>query len=546
MVKLASLINPKCILLEDTEEKQMPDKEFTVLEKGLEHLKAKIAALNKKAAKYKVPSLDIDIIKEEMVKAIHPDIKKMQMQQSIIMPLDKGLLADPKSWVMVKQYTVRIDGEAPHIDGYEFIARLEHTPEGNIIFTNPKSSVPNLPSEFKTMNQKCDVCNTNRDRHDTFVIKMTVDDPLRFPDKKAGDMLIVGRNCLARFMPGISIAGLILYTQMIENMQAEIKEAKEIDEMGGSMGGNSYYEDADFLLIFLSGVYLLTGRYISKKQAQADFDAGKNSESTLSRARHEMRPNLLMKNPEKSYPVYFRFKEDPAFLASAEKLASEFNAWVKTKDFDAMAAAKPDFADFFHNLKIVSGMEYLKGNHFGFFAALFQLFLRDKNDAEKKADAEKTMAALPPSPVKFDETLVKQRLRDVAKNAEIQRLTAGGMDEKAIKKAVRGKDWGWEVIVNKITEYEKTQTFGYGDSGIGYRINFRDDYGNDFLWFAGTTLDLKEGNKYIIDGTIVGYEPVNKYTNRPQTRINRVKVIKDYANPNKPPQAEPPTEQPVA
>jgi len=538
MIKLIDLLNPKTILLE-MEEKELPE-EFKVYDAGLQYLRDRVAAMNKKAAKYKVPSIDIDIVSEEMVKVIHPDLKKMQMSQPIIMPLDKGLLADPNSWVMVKQYTVRIDGEPPHIDGYEFVARLEHTAEGNFVYTNPKSSVKNLPPEFKTMNQKCDICNTNRDRNDTFVIKMTQDDPVRFPGKKAGDMLIVGRNCLARFLPGISIAGLIMFTKMIDNLKDDIKAASNMEENDGqSSGGGKYYEDPDHLLKFLVATYLHTGFYLSKKAAQANYEAGneQNSTSTLSRALGEMRPNLMHnKNPEKTYPIYFRLKDDPAFISSVEKMMKDFESWLPTKDWDAMAKAKPDFADFFHNLKLVAAQDYLRGNHFGFYSALFQLFIRDQKEAEKKDVAAKEIAALPPSPVTFNDTLIKKRLRDVAKESEVKRLHAGGLDDKAIKKEIKGKTWGWEVTCKKITEYEKTQTFGYGDAGLGYRIFFKDGFGNDFLWFASNNPGFNENGKYIIDGTITRFEAVNKYTNRPQTIINRVSIVKDYQNPEQPPQ----------
>jgi len=542
MVKLLDLVSPQVLVLE-TKDANLPE-EFKVRDVGLAFLKSRVDALNKKAAKYKVPPMAIRILKEEMVKEIHPDIKKMQMSQPVVFALDKAILDDPNSWVNVKEYTVRIEGKAPQVEGYEFVARLEHTPEGNFVYTNPNSSVSNLPAEFKSMNQRCDVCNTNRDRNDTFIIKMEQDDPKRFPTKKAGDLLIVGRNCLARFMPGISIASLVAYTKMIENLRDDISQAGEMDQdseggMGG--GGGKYYEDTDHLLKFLLATYLYTGTYISKKQANADAEIGKTTQSTLNRALEEMRPSPQVKNPEHRYPVYWRIHHDEEFLKKVEAFMEEFHAWLKTKDFDAMAKEKPDFADFFHNLKLVSGQEYLRGNHFGFYAALVQLFIRDKRDAEKKADAEKQMAALPASPVKFDATLEKKRLRDVAKETEVKRLAAGGMDEKAIKKAIRGKEWGWEVTVKKITEYEKTQTFGYGDSGIGYRISFRDDYGNDFLWFSSNADGFAENGKYIIDGTIVGYEAINKYTNRPQTRINRVRILKDFQNPTAPPQAEQPT-----
>jgi hypothetical protein len=555
MVKLLDLVNPKSLVCE-TEEKQLPE-DFKIRDRGLEFLKGRIELLNKKAAKYKVPPLTIKILKEEMVKDIHPDIKKMQMSQPMVMALDKGLLDDPNTWVLVKEYTVEIEGNPPQIEGYEFIARLEHTGAGNFIYTNPKSSVPNLPADFKTLNQRCDFCKTLRDRNDTFVVKMEQDDPKRFPEKKAGDLLVIGRNCLQAFMPGISISSIIAFTRLVESVREDVAAAQELEEKGemGGGGGGKYYEDPEHLLRFLAATYLHTGFYISKKAAQANDEAGKTvgTTSTLSRALGEMRPSPWSKKPHEDYPIYYRLKEDPEFEGKVQKLCDDFSEWVKTKDFDALIALKPEMTDFFHNLKLVAAQDYIRGNHFGFYAALFQLFIRDRNDAEKKAEFAKQNAALdalPTSPVKFGEpALEKKRLKDIAKEAEIKRLTASGLDEKAIKKSIRGKEWGWEVECKKITEYERTNTFGSQDSSIGYRIFFRDAYGNDFLWFAGNNPGFVEGNKYIIDGAIVGYEVPNaqnqKYVHRPQSRINRVRILKDLANPTAPPQPEQPAEPPA-
>ena len=538
MIKLSQLVDPKRLVCE-AEEKELPE-EFKCFERGFEFLKQRIAELNKKAAKYKVPPLEIVVVKEEMVKVIAPEIKKMQMAQSIIMPLDPGLLQDPNSWVLAKQYTLSLKGEPPHVEGYEFIARMEHTKEGNFIYTSPHSSVPNLPAEFKTVNQHCDVCHTNRDRNDTFVVKMEQDDPKRFPDKKAGDLIVVGRNCLARFLPGISVSGLIAYTNMIEATQFDVKEAKEMDEFdGGGGGGGKYYEPAENLLFWIAATYLHTGRYMSKSQANKNAEAGMNGpliESTISRALSEMRPNLMGlkgQDPRKVYPIYYKVQDDEGFKTKVEELCKEFEAWFPTKDWEKMAQEKPDKADFIHNMALVGKQDYLKSQYFGFFSALFQFFLRDKKGAEDAAAAKKAQAELPPSPIDFsDATLIGKRLRDIAKEGEIKRLLASGMDEKAVKKAIKGREWGWEITVKKITEYEKTQTFGYGDTAIGYRILFVDGFGNEFLWFASTTLGLEESKKYIIDGTMTGYEPLNKYSNRPQCRINRVKIIKDLQNPS--------------
>lgn len=536
MIKLSQLVDPK-ILVCEAEEKELPE-EFKCFERGFEFLKARITELNKKAAKYKVPPLEIVVVKEEMVKVIHPELKKMQMAQSVIIPLDPELLKDPNSWVLAKQYTLSLKGEPPKVEGYEFIARMEHTPEGNFIYTSPHSSVPNLPAEFKSVNQHCDVCHTNRDRNDTFVVKMEKDDPVRFPDKKAGDLIVVGRNCLARFLPGISVSGLIAYTNMVEATQFDVKEAAEMDEFEGGMGGGGkYYEPADHLLKFLVATYLHTGRYMPKSQANKNAEAGMSgpaTESTISRALYEMRPKLNAKPQE--YPVWAKLGGDPAFIKKVEDMMAEFEAWFPTKDWEKMAQEKPDKADFIHNMALVGKQDYLKSQYFGFFSALFQFFLRDKKGAEDAAAAKKAQAELPPSPVDFsDPSLVGKKLKDIAKEAEIKRLAAGGMDEKAIKKAIKGKLWGWEVTCKKIKEQEQTQSFGYGNPGIAQLMWFNDAFGNEFFWWGSTNPGFTEGGKYLISATIIRYElPNNYHPNKPQVRINRVNIIQDLQNPSAP------------
>jgi hypothetical protein len=532
-IKLKNLINPLLILKESTE-KELPE-EITVSERGYEYLTMEIEKLNKKAEKYQVPPIQLEIIGTEFVYVLRPQYKNVGGIQLATNPGTED--ANNPYMMPVKKYKLRILGEPPKIEGYEFIARLEHANKGNFIYTNPKASVSNLPPEFKSMNQHCDVCKTNRDRNDTFVIKMLEDDPKRFPDKEAGDLMMVGRNCLARFLPGITINGLIMWTKMVDAVTDLINQSDEFPEDDGydGEGGGGYnkhaYEDRKTLLKFLIGTYLFTGRYVSKKQAQADFDAGKNGVSTMERALGEMHPHKF--TPQDA-PIYFKLKDDEEFQSRVNALSEEFLNWIPTKDFDKMAAEKPNFADFFHNLKLVSGEEYIKSKHNGFFGALFQLFIRDKGDIEEKKQSALAIAEKPESPVQFGENLIKQRLRNIANDAKVEQLRASGKGDKEIKKMIRGHKFGWNVVVKKISEYEKTNTFGYGDSPVGYRMFFEDEFGNEFLWFAGTDLDMIEGNKYSIDGTITGYEQANKYSGRPQVRINRVNIVKDYQEPDVP------------
>ena len=116
---------------------------------GFDTLKSKLVEINKNAAKWGLPAVTMEIIKEE-------DIK-----------IAKGGGLDAYK----KRYTVKIDGKSPRIEGYEFIAKIEHTDGGNLINISPNSSIKNLPTEYRDADAKCDVCNSKRERLNTFIIK---------------------------------------------------------------------------------------------------------------------------------------------------------------------------------------------------------------------------------------------------------------------------------------------------------------------------------------------------------------------------------------
>ena len=131
-----------------------------------------------------------------------------------------------------------------------------------------------------------------------------------------------------------------------------------------------------------------------------------------------------------------------------------------------------------------------------------------------------TQPPIEPKVFTFNSSHIGRKLSDIAYDIRVKSLIYGGMPKKIIKKSIRGKRWGWEVVVKKITDYEKTSIFGYGDDGVGYRIIFTDNLGNDFMSIINTTTEMKEGDKYAIDGTLTKIGPV--------IRLVRVKIIKDF------------------
>lgn len=135
----------------------------------------------------------------------------------------------------------------------------------------------------------------------------------------------------------------------------------------------------------------------------------------------------------------------------------------------------------------------------------------------------------PPRVFTFNSSHIGRKLSDIAQDIKIKSLIDSGMPEKIIKKSIRGKKWGWEIVVKNIIDYEKTTIFGYGDDAIGYTIVLEDIWGNHIICFVNTFSKMKRGTKYLIDGVVSEYKP--------QVRINRVKIVHDYQNPEAPPQS---------
>lgn len=92
-------------------------------------------------------------------------------------------------------YTVReveVVGETPRLNGWTFVATLQHTPEGVILRTVPGQA---LGAFYTARNNAatlalCDYCGVKRNRKDTYVVR----------NGEANDERIVGSNCLADFL----------------------------------------------------------------------------------------------------------------------------------------------------------------------------------------------------------------------------------------------------------------------------------------------------------------------------------------------------------
>jgi hypothetical protein len=79
-------------------------------------------------------------------------------------------------------------GPMPSVGGYEFAARIEHTPAGNVIVRGP-GETKDLDASWRTAEPHCSHCSTKRARKETFLLR-----------QYGVALLQIGRNCLADFL----------------------------------------------------------------------------------------------------------------------------------------------------------------------------------------------------------------------------------------------------------------------------------------------------------------------------------------------------------
>ena len=138
---------------------------YEVPEDNLETLKVKIAALNKKAAKLAARPITLSEVSFEDRPIVNDEGD------------DTGLV---RRW-----YTVEVVGEAPKLEGWYFVATIQHEPAGNILRTVPGEDAP---EEFRTRDARCEHCKKIRNRKDTYIVR-----------NEDNEYAQVGRQCLRDF-----------------------------------------------------------------------------------------------------------------------------------------------------------------------------------------------------------------------------------------------------------------------------------------------------------------------------------------------------------
>jgi hypothetical protein len=250
---------------------------------------------------------------------------------------------------------VEAEGNAV-INGWKFIASVEHTEKGNIINRIGDIEVPEI---YYTSDAICEHCNSKRYRKDTYIVM----------NEETGEFKQVGKSCLNDFTNGMSAEGITHYISLFnELIQGEAP-------CGGI--GERYYHTETVLRYVAETIrhfgYVRTqdsGRSTANRSFEyycVDFGGGWMME--------KVREELMKEMVAVSFNV-----DSPDTI----QLVTDALTWIAGQNEDN---------NYIHNLKTACSLEYVTGRNLGIITSLFPTYNRELEYQAEKEERERKRAA---------------------------------------------------------------------------------------------------------------------------------------------------------
>jgi len=169
----------------------------------LQSLLKKIDSLNRKAEKIKVPGI------------IYEVSKPYDYVYTVCEDSERGIYRD---------YTIQVSDVTFNkltfkMNGWSFLATIEHRNEGNVII---KTSDVEIPSKYrKTTQYLCEHCKTKRDRNLTYLVY----------NEKKNKIYQVGSTCIQNYL-GFDASMMVAHAAIVKTF-TEISEASDWESDGG-------------------------------------------------------------------------------------------------------------------------------------------------------------------------------------------------------------------------------------------------------------------------------------------------------------------------
>lgn len=238
---------------------------------------------------------------------------------------------------------VYLTAEVPVLNGWTFVARIDHSNEvGNIIRTVPNLAC-DLPDRFRTSAPNCDHCKVNRRRRDTFVVW----------NAETNEFQQVGTTCLADFF-GHDPYKIAKLAEMLGYATEVATAARETMEQGDLV--ERRWINVELFLAHTAQIVQQHG-WVSMKVA---------------------RENGIVSTRERA--ACANLDDDYALTPADYEMAAQATEWAQS------LADKTDMSDFEHNVSVIAQSPYMEERSMGIAAAIVGIYYQNQRRAtETKA-----------------------------------------------------------------------------------------------------------------------------------------------------------------
>ncbi len=299
---------------------------FHVPSYNLSVLGTKFAKLSRRAKKCDLPSPTFQEIGTSRL------VRKVRDEQT-------GEIRDHVT--LLSHITVDVGCTVVKVEGWTFIATVQHTEEGNIL---RKIGDVVIPVKYRTVSQLCEHCETSRNRKDTYILHHEATNTYKQ----------VGRNCLADFF-GHDALMYAERAQLLCDINS-IGESMEDEEGFGGGGGSDRFDALETYCAHVAQVITLDG-WMSRKRAR---DIGCDGSATCDVANIHLHRRLAP-------PKYVFMYATPS--PESVLLAEQAIEWVSNLEGE-------ELSDYLHNIRTIGRRGVCEGRDRGMAASIVSAYQR--------------------------------------------------------------------------------------------------------------------------------------------------------------------------
>ena len=232
------------------------------------------------------------------------------------------------------------------INGWEFVAKVEHTEKGNII-TGVGIEVP---ERYYISKPVCEHCNSNRFRKNTYIVR----------NKETGEFKQVGKSCLKDFTHGMSVEAVTRYISLFDTL-IEGETPDPGCRFEHYLSKEEYLAYAAETIRYFGYIRANDNGRCTASRAMDYYEAARGRAITT---------GYLKQLQDEMASVNFDH-ESPETV----QLVKEALDWVEHQGGDS---------NYIHNLKTVCSLKYVTYRNYGLLASLFPAYNRDLEKVTKR------------------------------------------------------------------------------------------------------------------------------------------------------------------